>query len=151
MHPSLIDLGLTAEHEANLRKLAEGLLERAFPGTFHMASFRAGTDAAGNPIAWACQSATDPGCGTAGCALGWAPVIVSPMEKSEDFVDYGERVLGLTPYEESDEAWEWCFGGDWQYSDNSPEGAAKRILYMLEHGVPEDSFEQMAGDTALCY
>lgn len=33
--------------------------------------------------------------------------------------------------------YDWLFSDGWLDYDNAPEGAAKRILYMLEHGVPD--------------
>lgn len=37
-----------------------------------------------------------------------------------------------------DDSFEFFFGGSWSNDDNSPQGAAKRIFYGLEHGIPED-------------
>jgi len=45
----------------------------------------------------------------------------------------------------------WCFSGDWMHTDNTPKGAALRIEWLLEHGLPEDWGSQMEGDTPLCY
>lgn len=102
-------------------------------------------------------------CGTAACAVGHGPslgrikdkafAIFKPIEgmfektytdftgetykaqEYEGWTDYCERVFGI---EGGDEEFEWCFGGSWSDIDNTPKGAAKRIAYMLKHGIPGD-------------
>lgn len=86
-------------------------------------------------------------CGSAVCAIGHAPYAGIPKKPNEDWVDYSQRVFDIRSVE-----WIWCFSEGWSKSDNSPQGAAKRINWLLNHGLPEDNwFEQMKGQAELCY
>lgn len=77
-------------------------------------------------------------CKTAGCAVGWAPAAgIPPLPSENDWADYSERVFGLKC---GSIAWQWCFGSSWAYIDNTPQGAAKRINHLIEHGVPADGW-----------
>ena len=40
--------------------------------------------------------------------------------------------------EENSPEFGWIFDGGWARWDNTPHGAAKRIDYLLEHGVPDE-------------
>lgn len=72
-------------------------------------------------------------CGTAGCAIGHAPLAGFPVELSDKgWFPYSERISGL---KNSSEEWEWCFGGDWEEYDNTPKGAAARIRRLVETGT----------------
>lgn len=86
-------------------------------------------------------------CGTVGCALGWAPFVdgLEPIEseyglRDLDWRTYSERITGFST--ESDE-WYWCFSDEWQYVDNTPKGAAKRIRYLVNYGLPKNWEKQM--------
>lgn len=46
---------------------------------------------------------------------------------------------------------DWCFSPRWELADNSPQGAGRRILWLLEHGLPDDWHEQMFAEAELCY
>ena len=85
-------------------------------------------------------------CGTVACAAGHGPAAGVRMMKAEDWVEYVDRVFG-----ESVAQWYWCFCDCWGSTDNTPQGAAARIRYMLENGVPENYDEQMCGDEPLSY
>lgn len=159
MHESLIELGLTPENEANLRKLAEGLLARRFPGWFHMGFYMGcphndffdledlRNEEAEDVCLWL-GPADLHDCNSVGCALGWSPDIVTPALKGESYYGYGLRVFGMSQFNAE---WHWCFHASWERADNTPEGAAKRILYMLDNGVPPDAQEQRLGRAPLCY
>jgi hypothetical protein len=99
-------------------------------------------------------------CGTAACAVGHAPSLghinktfkiqklKTPIRDfhngdyykrfTEDWNDYCERVFGLEP---DTDAWDYLFGSEWHEWDNTPTGAAKRIMYFLKRGVPSEAFE----------
>lgn len=108
------------------------------------------------------KSPTD--CGTIGCALGWAPLVegLGPTTDELRFDDglcwsaYARRVFGLNPWGHPDGEdfrpmdWSWCFA-DWADADNTPMGAAIRILWLCEFGLPEDWRGQMIGEAPLCY
>ena len=91
-----------------------------------------------------------PSCNTAGCAVGHAPYVQGlpkPYDE-EEWEEYSERIFEMEW--ESDE-WEWCFGSEWEHVDNTPHGAAKRILQLISTGLPEDACEQMEGIAPLSY
>lgn len=85
-------------------------------------------------------------CGTVACAVGHGPAAGLPAIEDdegmgEDWYDYSDRVFELT-----DPEWMWCFCGAWKATDNTHQGAAKRIRYMLEHGAPENADDQAWGE-----
>lgn len=87
-----------------------------------------------------------PECGTAACAAGHGPSAgIAPL-KGEDWVDYSTRAFANPICE-----WSWCFDASWAKVDNTAHGAAARIEYMLEHGVPDNADDQRAGISPLCY
>lgn len=61
-------------------------------------------------------------------------------------MEYSWRAFTL-----NDSEWGWCFGEGWVAADNTVHGAAARIEWMLEHGVPEDWEYQQCGDEPLVY
>lgn len=79
-------------------------------------------------------------CGTVACAIGHGPWAGLPVENDRSWFDYSERVFGISNW-----AWNWCFAADWRGVDNTPAGAAKRILHLIKHGLPDDFFSQMRG------
>jgi hypothetical protein len=119
---------ITNEQRSNLLKLADHLMNKPLMAEFKMDTFS-------NNYARSYDAATD--CGTAGCAIGHATYIISPKLSGEDWMDYSERLFGLSRY--SDE-WSWCFGSMWAAVDNSPQGAAQRIIYLLNIGEITDYF-----------
>lgn len=130
------------EHRQNFYKLAMALWAGNLPGRFDMADFK--TKGAAN------LSPASRSCGTAACALGWSPTFVAPAKRGEGWLPYCNRVFGVRS---GDRAWHWCFGGGWSTTDNTPQGAAKRILWMLRRGVPDDAVFQMVAPSCapLCY
>lgn len=92
------------------------------------------------------------GCGTAACACGHATYLVAPKRKGEDFESYSERLFGLNP-ELTNRGWDWCFSCQWTEVDNTAQGAADRIDWLLDKGLPiPDLIEgMMAGTIPLCY
>jgi len=100
----------------------------------------------------------NPDCGTAACAIGHAPTLAqvdsefrptkrkitmtnpwtkeeTTFKEPESWTAYTYRVFGL---EEFSREWYWCFGPNWSNVDNTPVGAAKRIMYFIKNGVPDD-------------
>lgn len=82
-------------------------------------------------------------CGTAGCLLGWCPVLgsgeleVAAGDYSQldvlSFDHYCERVFNIdrgVHYRK----WDWFFSPLWQ---NCPKQAKARILFAMKYGVPE--------------
>lgn len=124
----------------NLEKLAsylEGL--PADYDHFEMATyFRQDRRTINDPL----QAPLAGACGTVACAIGHGPAAGIPAEETamEGWEDYSDRVFELSCNEET-----WCFSSCWRWVDNTPHGAAKRIRYMLERGVPSDSDYQRRG------
>ena len=82
-------------------------------------------------------------CGTAGCAIGHGPNAgikpSRPMSWNNYYLEYFE------PNNFSAHFFDWCFSPNWSFVDNTPRGAAIRIQYALEVGIPSDWFEQANG------
>lgn len=71
------------------------------------------------------------------------PVMLTPRR--------AEMIYGNEPAYLSAVLWNWLFAGRWTSSDNTARGAAARIYYALEHGIPEDWHDQIDGYASLCY
>jgi hypothetical protein len=88
-------------------------------------------------------------CGTAGCAVGWAPKAGFPiLDTDSDWTAYSTRIFGLAW---DDYRWDWCFAGQWSGHDNTPKGAAARIRHIVNHGLPENWRAQMFNDAPKRY
>ncbi len=133
---------LDARREANLRYLASFL--GALPDdymNFDMGTYAIAKDESEEfePHEMKQRGHT---CGTSVCALGHLPLLGFMAHNYESWEPIGGRVLGLA-YGTNDlghdtaKEWDWCFDGGWQHLDNTPKGAAQRILWMLDH-TPEE-------------
>lgn len=125
---------MEAEYESNLRRLAAYLLGGELKAKFDMLWFDDG----------GALSLTE--CGSVGCAVGHAPFAGIAKRKAEGWAAFSRRVFNLP-----DDEWSWCFGGRWSDTDNTPAGAARRILVMLEHELPQDWFQQAVGEAPISY
>jgi hypothetical protein len=87
-------------------------------------------------------------CGTVACALGHGPAAGIPFERHMlNVTEYeGARTVNVRWNVYSDEQfgltrwsypWMWCFGGTWVDVDNTVRGAAARLRYFLDSGVPD--------------
>lgn len=86
-------------------------------------------------------------CGTVGCAVGQGPFAGIPKSKTERWTHYG-----LSNFSDgSTELYEWLFSYMWKDTDNTPEGTAKRILYTLKFGLPNNWEGQMDDTSPLIY
>jgi hypothetical protein len=132
-------IGLSQYHEDNLRKLAAYLLEGDLKADFNMWKFSShGKDE---------DEETD--CGTVGCAAGHGPYAGIQKLETEDWWQYTYRVFGFKATK--DERWDWVFHGGWSHVDPSPQGAAKRILNLLENGLPPTAEAQRCGAEPISY
>lgn len=95
-------------------------------------------------------------CGTVGCILGHAPVVLKqlglavPVKIERDEIDF----IGLSTLfgiRIADPAWDYLFGGSWESVDNTPTGAARRIRWVVKHGVPNTWRNEANGLSALSY
>jgi len=107
---------------------------------FDMMSFREG------------QSKT-PECKSVGCVIGHCTVLdPNPLPRNRfsriSFYEWSENFTGLAKFGHE---WRWCFDSNWVDTDNTPNGAALRIEWLLNHGLPKDWYEQMNGFNPLCY
>jgi hypothetical protein len=129
-------------NRANLEKLMLGLLQPTLPAAFDMNVY--------------CAPDAKATCGSVGCSLGHASFYVEPRQKMhkdyyETWMDYAKRVFNISE-DESRPLWGWIFSYHWHDRDNTPEGAAARIAYVLKHGkAPDNWIEQRRGDAPLCY
>lgn len=94
-------------------------------------------------------------CGTVACALGHAPFVLGIDNPflSGSTIDESEWVnqhFGTYDYCESP-VYGWCFSSFWAEVDNTSRGAAARIFYMLENGVPDNYYSQMSGTVPVSY
>lgn len=154
---------LSEQHRANLKRLADYLIalpedyehfnmglynhkrEKDYP--LRMTTFEEAT------------IQTVPECGTIACAIGHchdAGLPVLPFEASNNAVDWvktTQQNFGIDiAVAELEKVWDWCFSSNWSYKDDTHQGAAKRIYWFLENGVPVDHLEQMdEEDYPLCY
>lgn len=122
----------TPERRANLVKLARFLYtEPIDEDEFSMSRYFARQCDSDKIIASASHK-----CGSAGCAVGWAPAAGIPFVEGDTWGKYQERELisANSDYDFS----EWCFGSFWVARDNTPRGAAKRIIWLLTgNDIPE--------------
>ena len=106
-----------------------------------------------NMVAWRDGDTNKHECDSVGCVVGHCTVLDKieniPFTSlgSIDFTRWSEDFTGIYTREE----WNWCFSDEWHEVDNTPEGAALRIEWLLEKGLPEDWEEQMNSEVPLCY
>lgn len=125
----------------NLKKLADYLATGNTAMRFNMTGYCSAPGGSGlNP--------TEHGCGTVACAVGHGPAAGMKPLHNQSWETYSSYAFGLIAY--SDE-WGWCFDPEWAATDNTPEGAAARINWLLDHGLPDRWCDQMRGDFPLCY
>ncbi len=113
------------------------------------------------------QEEVTPECNTVGCTLGHATVLnkrlfnsikkrlngeLGRVSFSSILSEWTEKWLGISGQVGHDlDTWTFLFAWQWSRVDNTPQGAAKRILYYLENGLPTDGTRQMLGINPLCY
>lgn len=132
--------GEVVVNRENLEKLAAYLATGATRMQFDMSVYCVSDDDDVLPI--------KHNCGTIGCAAGHGPSAGLKGKRGEDWGEYCERVFGIS---QNEDAWKWCFDCRWELADNTPEGAAARIRWMLEKGVPNNFYDQMWKEAPLCY
>ena len=129
----LIKFNPAPEVETELLKLADYLYNLpANYSHFEMSTFYYGDGPEGlsSPIVLASPRS----CNTVACAVGHAPAAGIDCTR---FANYQELVNWLTA--NNQEVFDWLFGGDWALVDNTHRGAAARIYFALEQGVPVES------------
>ena len=114
---------MTPKQLENLTKLA-AYLDNVQPEAFDMRRYHNGCRA---------PSRASYSCGTVACAAGYGPaagISPSPYSTWTNYIFYSFGIEGIS------NAFSWVFSPYWGTYDNTPQGAAKRIRYFLEHGVP---------------
>ncbi len=150
---SLDTTNTTEARNANLKKLADYLLAIPEDYTqFHMDDFcsyhsKQSSSVLAKPFE-ATHALTQ--CGTVACALGHGPAAGIEPRFDESWRTYAMRCFippsGFNSYE-----YQFIFGAEWSIVDNTPQGAAKRILFYLKNGIPDDFHGMWTGDTPLYY
>lgn len=137
---------------ANLKKLADYLAKGNTEKIFNMEEFCTGSYENYDDETIALENYD---CGTAACAMGHGPAAGIKPFLHEDWWDYSRRAFGIDQSEMDAgfDAFQWMFSSVWAHIDNTPQGAAARIYWFLDHGekVPEDYLEQRNGGAPLCY
>jgi len=135
-------------NKENLQKMADYI--RTIPqAKFDMLLFRGGLDR------------ETPECNSIGCVIGHCTVldrerfqeIVASLHEDEKrgnqhFTDWSTLYTGMVI---GTNEWRWCFSAIWGDYDNSSEGAARRIEYLIKKGLPENWDDQMSGLADLSY
>lgn len=67
-----------------------------------------------------------------------------------DFITWSEEFTEIGWISNSNE-WHFLFWSEWVYTDNTPTGAAKRIRYLVENGLPENWMEIIEGEDPIPY
>ena len=138
------ELGLTSKQVANFRKL-ERFLWRPLPSatTFDMRTYlMRATGQECRP-----DASTSSECGTTRCALGCGPLAGVPVGSADGWTEYCSRNFCGS----RTATWNWVFHPQWSWVDNTRQGAANRIRWLLEHGCPDNSDQQLWGSEPLCY
>lgn len=136
------NLELSKEHRANLHKLAEYLynLKPTEQNRFDMWSF-ATRYKDKNRFYVRMFEFRDVvrDCQTAACAVGHAAMIFD-HEPEESWNTFATRLFGVDNCHDDGhvqtDTFSFLFGSDWSSRDNTPKGAAQRIIFALREGVP---------------
>ena len=142
---------LTPTQRKNLATLARYLMDfKRPPPKFDMFKFHAHMSDLGHRLEPTPFEAQEPECGAVACAVGHAPHAGIKPRKTEDWIEYCLRVFGCRLNHKNSELFLWLFDCDWTNTDNTPKGAAKRIIYFLKHGIPDTADNQRFGTHPRC-
>lgn len=84
-------------------------------------------------------------CGTSCCAAGTGAYRgIGKPRKGEGYVEYSSRAFGADGI-----IWDWAFSSEWSGYDNTPKGAAARILYLIETGTVPAEYDHYSERNAL--
>ena len=150
------DYNPTEEQRANLLELAD-LLESGVEGKngysfeFDMGCYfrDIDSDGWGEEIIATRMKNLHGQCNSSACAIGVAVLGGIGRSGTKYIQMYAQDVFGTD--EENTPEGEWMFSSYWEETDNTPHGAAARIRWLLEKGLPDNWEEQMFGEQPLCY
>ena len=125
----------TRRQRANLRKHANYLYALPNESKFDMRNLA--LDYRGDQI----EDVSDVKvCGTIMCSLGYAALCFPRIARRNDSWDeFCLDIFGMEPFHNW-QAWDFLFSMNWTDRDNTITGAADRIIYFLEKGVPLDNW-----------
>ena len=128
----------------NLQLMADHLKTNVLPENFDMETYRGDDDF------------SDPVCGSAGCTVGTCTVldaenVIENFTDPDGRIEFGDWSVDFTGLLGGGDEWDWCFSAAWAKTDNTPTGAALRIEWLLNNGLPENWKNQMYGHEELCY
>ena len=126
----------------NLQLMANHLKTNVKQDNFHMGRYR-GDDDFSNPV-----------CGSVGCTVGTCTVldvenVIENFTNPDGEIYFWGWSVDFTGIYGGE--WSWCFHSKWRNTDNTPTGAALRIEWLLNNGLPADWDCQMRGKEKLCY
>lgn len=161
-------LDITPEQRANLETLA-ACIESNGKGRahgFHMGHFCNMDDGVAiiHPEVYEMYQKLGT-CNTSACALGYGVIAGIAPERDESWEGYGQRCFGIPRYVWSKHlledyslrvmspAWRFLFSAGWSMTDNTRQGAVRRIRYALARGVPNGGavHDMLVGLKPLCY
>lgn len=85
-------------------------------------------------------------CGTVACAVGHAPLAGIDCGRFEQYQDIVNWLTNHNAF-----AYDWMFSGEWSCTDDTPKGAAARIYFALDYGIPFKPREFALGAKYLPY
>ena len=129
----------------NLQLMADHLKNNVNQDNFDMYEYRTDDYDLSNPV-----------CGSVGCTVGTCTVldvenVMNNFIKSNGKIDFGAWSEDFTGMYWTEAEWGWCFHSKWKTTDNTPTGAALRIEWLLNHGLPENWESQIFRKEELCY
>ena len=155
----------TEEQRANLDKLATYLESLSDDyKKFSMYSFFCGPISESEfdleTVAKRIKNGANP-CGTVACAIGHGPAAGISVNDPEihGWFSYAKVRFGALNHwvgsvdenSEGSRLWSWLFASEWHTTDNTVKGAAARIRWYLQHGIPDNWEQQRLGNAPLCY
>lgn len=92
-------------------------------------------------------------CGSIGCVLGYCTTLdmagfMACADAEDPYGTWSEKFTGL---DGSSQEWMYMFASYWYWTDNTPQGAAARIRYVVKNGIPVDWYAQMMYGIPLSY
>jgi len=139
---NFIPLQATEEQRANLKQLADYLASGELKAPFDMEDYTTMTNR-----------------GEGHCAAGQAPLAGIDKHVGEAWLRYVNRALVkaikqdeyfITAADITDD-FHYLFSYLWMKVDNTPEGTARRINYVLENGIPENWENQLLAVEPVSY
>lgn len=128
-------------NKENLLKMAD-YIETIPQESFDMSDYRTGQ--------W-----ETPECNSVGCIIGHCTVLdkvtAANVKMWDETIDFQLWSYSFTKINVESAEWDYLFHSMWKYADNTPTGAAKRIRYFVENGLPDTWEEEMYRECKLSY